>query len=165
MRSERKTAQLQLRVSRREKTAIQRAARHAGVDMSAYILERVLPASREHFNLLVSRLAEADDPAFPLAALNDFLDNLTAAELGAATAEAPRVPLPPLLRNYLAAMVELASARRGVAPPPWTRAVPPLDRPWFGSQLASLRVYLLTHSPAPFRRRNIFIDASLGDRV
>jgi hypothetical protein len=29
----------------------------------------------------------------------------------------------------------------------------------------SLRLYLLTHSPAPFRRRNIFIDASVGSRV
>ena len=41
----------------------------------------------------------------------------------------------------------------------------PLAEPVFGSDLMSLRLYLLTHSPAPFRRRNIFIDASVGFRV
>jgi len=29
----------------------------------------------------------------------------------------------------------------------------------------SLRLYLLTHSPAAFRRRNIFIDATVGAQV
>jgi len=32
-------------------------------------------------------------------------------------------------------------------------------------ELLGLRLHLLTHSPAPFRRRNIFIDASVGARV
>jgi len=49
--------------------------------------------------------------------------------------------------------------------PPWPRATAPLAEPVFGSALMSLRLYLLTHSPAPFRRRNIFIDASVGSRV
>jgi hypothetical protein len=40
-----------------------------------------------------------------------------------------------------------------------------LTEPVFGSELQSLRLYLLTHSPPPFRARNIFIDATLGDRV
>jgi hypothetical protein len=35
----------------------------------------------------------------------------------------------------------------------------------FCSSLQSLRMHLLTHSPPPFRRRNIFIDSSLGQRV
>jgi hypothetical protein len=35
----------------------------------------------------------------------------------------------------------------------------------FGSTLVSLRLYLLTHSPPPFRRRNIFIDATVGSSV
>ncbi|MGH7310893.1 MAG: plasmid mobilization protein, partial [Candidatus Rokuibacteriota bacterium] len=38
-----KSAQLQIRVSPAEKAAIQRAARRAGLDMSAYVLTRVLP--------------------------------------------------------------------------------------------------------------------------
>ena len=62
-------------------------------------------------------------------------------------------------------MVEQAASHKGLAPPPWIVRVPPLDEPYFGTDLKSLRLYLLTHSPPPFRRRNIFIDATLGDRV
>ena len=36
---------------------------------------------------------------------------------------------------------------------------------WFASELKSLRLHLLTKSPAPFRRRNLFVDSTLGDRV
>jgi hypothetical protein len=35
----------------------------------------------------------------------------------------------------------------------------------FGSDLQSLRLHLLTHSPPPFLARNIFVDATLGDRI
>ena len=41
-----KSAQLQIRVSPAEKAAIERAAHRAGLDMSAYVLARVLPALR-----------------------------------------------------------------------------------------------------------------------
>ncbi|MEX2124716.1 MAG: hypothetical protein WD795_12555 [Woeseia sp.] len=133
--------------------------------MSAYILGRLLPAPRKRFDTLVDQLAVAADPVFALAGLNDFLSACTAAELTAATAEAPRAALPPLRQNYLAAMVEYAAGRNDMAAPAWTRAVAPLEHPWFGSDLQNLRLYLLTHSPAPFRRRNIFIDSTLGDRV
>jgi hypothetical protein len=43
--------------------------------------------------------------------------------------------------------------------------VVPLEEPAFGTALQSLRLHLLTHSPPPFRLRNIFIDSSLGQRV
>jgi hypothetical protein len=162
---ESKTAQLQIRVSPREKTAIQRAARRAGMDMSAFILERVLPGVRGRFEALVDQLAAAAEPAMPLAAVNDFLSQCTAGELALATSDPPRATLSTLLQNYLAAMVEYAAARLDMSAPEWTRTIAPLKQPWFGSELESLRLYLLTHSPAPFRRRNIFIDASLGDRV
>jgi hypothetical protein len=62
-------------------------------------------------------------------------------------------------------MVEYACARHSVAVPEWTRSILPLAEPVFGSELQSLRLYLLTHSPPPFRARNIFIDSTLGDRV
>jgi hypothetical protein len=43
--------------------------------------------------------------------------------------------------------------------------VKPLERPWFASSLKSLRLHLLTASPPPFRRRNLFVDSTIGDRV
>jgi hypothetical protein len=80
-------------------------------------------------------------------------------------AASPQIKLSPYLANYVAAMVELACARRAIAVPAWTRPIEPLQDPSFGSSLPNLRHYLLTHSPAPFRRRNIFIDSTLGSRV
>jgi hypothetical protein len=62
-------------------------------------------------------------------------------------------------------MIELACQRAGIRAPAWTESVRPLPQPVFGAPLESLRLHLLTHAPPPFRRRNIFVDASIGDRV
>jgi hypothetical protein len=61
--------------------------------------------------------------------------------------------------------VEYACAKRALAVPKWTRMVEPLPEPVFATELQSLRLHLLTHSPPPFRARNIFIDATLGGQV
>jgi len=160
-----KLSQLQIRVSEKEKSAIRSAARRAGMDMSAYVLSRVLSIPAREFQKAVGSLAGPAAPAFALAEINSLLSRLTATELRDAVAAAPEVELPPFLANYVAAMVESACAQRAIPLPTWTRRVAPLDEPAFGSALSSLRLHLLTHSPAAFRRRNIFIDASLGDRV
>jgi hypothetical protein len=52
-----------------------------------------------------------------------------------------------------------------VPPPDWTLAVQPLSEPAFGSPLQSLRLHLLVAAPPAFKRRNIFVDSSVGDRV
>jgi uncharacterized protein (DUF1778 family) len=160
-----KTAQMQIRVSANEKIAIQRAAARAGMDMSAYVLARVLSVPAAHFQDCVRDCADPASSRFALAELNSLLSDLTAGELRDAIATPPRPGLSPFLGNYVAAMVEYACARRAVAVPQWTRSIAPLAEPMFGSQLQSLRLHLLTHSPPPFRARNIFIDSTLGDRV
>jgi hypothetical protein len=160
-----KTTQMQIRVSASEKTAIQRAASRAGMDMSAYVLARVLSVPAARFRDGIRDCADSASPRFALAELNSLLSDLTAGELSDAITAPPPPDLSPFLENYIAAMVEYACARRAVAVPAWTRAIPPLSEPVFGSELQSLRLYLLTHSPPPFRVRNIFIDSTLGDRV
>jgi len=160
-----KTAQMQIRVSANEKMAIQRAAAQAGMDMSAYVLARVLSVPAAQFQDCVQDCADSASSRLALAELNSLLSDLTAGELRDAIATPPRRGLSPFLGNYVAAMVEYACARRAVAVPQWTRSIAPLAEPMFGSQLQSLRLYLLTHSPPPFRTRNIFIDSTLGDRV
>jgi hypothetical protein len=160
-----KHSQLQIRVSKAEKHAIRRAAERAGMDMSAYVLSRVLPAAAREFEVSVKALTGPEPPSFALAELNSLLSRFTAAELREAIAAGSPLKLPPFLANYVAAMVEAACARRAIALPAWTAAIAPLEEPAFGSPLARLRLHLLTHSPAPFRRRNIFIDSSLGERV
>lgn len=86
-------------------------------------------------------------------------------ELAAAVAEADLDGLSPFLRNYVAAMAELAAFRRGVAAPAWAREVEPLEEPWFAAPLRSLRPHLLRSSPIAFKRRNLFVDASVDDRA
>ena len=160
-----KLAQLQLRVSKEQKSAIRRAARLAGMDMSAYVLNRVLPPPAGAFQRGVAALNGPDKPSFALAQINSLLSGLAAPELRQAVATAPEAVLPPFLANYVAAMVEAACSMHTLPIPSWTHKVAPLAEPVFGSALPSLRLYLLTHSPAPFRRRNIFIDSSVGARV
>jgi hypothetical protein len=43
--------------------------------------------------------------------------------------------------------------------------VEPLERPWFAVPFASLRPHLLSAAPIAFKRRNLFVDATVGDRV
>ena len=87
------------------------------------------------FQDAVKGLTGPTAPAFALADINALLSRLSPTELGHSIEAAPEVRLSPFLANYVAAMVEAACQMRG------------------------------THSPAAFRRRNIFIDASLGDQV
>jgi hypothetical protein len=163
-----KSRQLQIRVTPNERSAIRRLARAAGLDVSSYVLARVLPAAQGRFDGLLRALAEPHGRSYVLAELNDFLSALSGLELTETVGRAERAvleALPEYERNYVAAMVELACARRDRPPPAWTRDVRPLALPRFGTELKSVRRHLLRASPVPFKRRNIFIDASIGDRV
>jgi hypothetical protein len=159
-----KSAQLQIRVSSAQKSAIQRAALRAGMDMSSYVLSRVLSVPATQFQDTVAQCA-GPESRFALAELNALLSSLSAGELREAIAAPPAVSLTPLQANTIAAMVELACARCGIALPSWTGGIEPLSEPAFGSALQSVRLHLLKTSPAPFRRRNLFVDATLGDQI
>ena len=160
-----KLSQLQIRVSEEEKAAIRAAAERAGMDMSSYVLGRVLSIPGKEFQKILEALAAGSPSSFALADLNSLLSKLAPTELASAIAVRPAVELSAFLANYVAAMVESACAKHGISVPAWTRKVAPLDEPVFGSSLKQLRLHLLTRAPAAFRRRNIFIDSSLGDRV
>jgi hypothetical protein len=135
-------------------------------DRSAYVPSRALPDAQMRFARLLEALTDDDQPSFVLAELNDFLSGLAAGELSSATEHADLAGLTPYLRNYVAAMVELAAHRQDVPPPAWVRDVEPLETtPHFATPLAGLRLHLLRTAPVPFKRRNIFIDSSIGDRV
>jgi hypothetical protein len=114
------------------------------------------------FVQLTEAVGAASRISYPLAELNDLLTGAPAEEIG----KLPRPLLAdPYRLNYVTAMVELAAHRAGIAPPLWTAEVEPLPTPVFIDPSIALRAHLLTASPPPFRRRNIFIDSSLGDRV
>jgi hypothetical protein len=135
------------------------------MDTSAWVRARLLPRSRDSFQRLTEALAKhTDDRRFLLAELNDLLAQSGAAAFGDAVAEPPPA-LEPYLANYVAAMVETAAHRLGVLPPAWTAAVVPLEEPVFGAALPGLRLHLLIDAPPAYRRRNVFIDSTVGDRT
>lgn len=160
-----KTTQLQIRVTPAEKAGIERAARRAGLGMSAYVLGKLLPGRAVQWGGLLQDILRSDDKRLPLAALSHWLANLAAGEFADALDAPPPEGLPEQLANTVAAMVEHVCAASGKKPPAWTREISPLAQPAFGSELQSLRLHLLTNSPAAFRRRNLFVDTVVGGQV
>lgn len=160
-----KSQQLQIRVTPAQKAALKRFARRAGLDVSRYVLSRALPSSRSRLHEIVRGLREEENQRFALAELNDLLSGLARIEFPQAVEDAEIGDLSPFLQNYVAAMVEQAADQKGATPPSWTREVEPLEEPHFAVPFASLRPHLLRASPVAFKRRNLFVDSGVGDRV
>lgn len=144
---------------------LKRRAREAGMDMSSWILDRVLPPESARFQELARSLVEPESRAFALAELEDFLRPFPSGTFARATSEPPKAPIDPVTLNHLAAAIESGSAKRGVASPTWTHRIPFPADPVFGTTLNSARLYLLTHAPVAFRRRNVFVDSSIDERA
>ncbi len=160
-----KSEQLQIRVTPAQKETLRRRAAEAGLDISGYVLARALPPARLRFEELVTALGGGGEHRFVLAELNALLSALGSEEFQEAVNHAELCDLTPFLANYLAAMVEQGAGMKGVAPPGWVRRVPPLAQPYFAAPFPALRLHLLRAAPVPFKRRNLFVDASLGARV
>ena len=159
-----KTSQLQIRISPRDKARLRKLATGAGMDVSSYLLSRALPDEAGRFASLTAALAVTEAPAYVFAELHDLLSRCTAVDFSGLVETLPSVRLEAWRANYLAAMVETAAHRVGLAPPAWAASVAPLETPWFATPLRSLRPYLLRVSPPAFKRRNLFIDTTLGGR-
>lgn len=160
-----KSEHLQIRVTARQKAVLKQAAAAAGQDVSTYVLTRAIPDVRLRFAEVLNALGPTEDHRYGLAELSDFLTALAPSELRDAVESADISGLSPFLENYVAAMVEQASHLKGIPAPAWTREVAPLNRPWFATPMKALRLHLLRASPVPFKRRNLFVDASVGARV
>lgn len=80
-------------------------------------------------------------------------------------AEPPINRLDARLRALIAAMVETLCDEAGMAHPPWCAGVPALVRPWFVAGLENVKAMALVESPIHFRKRNVFVLASILERV
>jgi hypothetical protein len=160
-----KTSQLQIRVAPTQKAELARRARAEGMDLSAWVLSRLLPQNRVRFVELVRALAREPGSSFVRAEIHDFLLSLGRGDFASALEDLPNSKLDPLSANQLAAMVETRAARLHVRPPKWASEISPLEEPWFPTTLLSLRLHLLCNAPAAFRCRNLFVDSTLGDRA
>lgn len=165
MNKERKNKFIQIRVSPIEKSYIKRNAKISKMDMSEWILSKILKPNKDKFDYLISQLSKSKNKSFVLADLNEFLSQLSDDDFLNAVDNEPKYNLSTYLYNYVAAMIEYSANKRGVTPPVWLQDIPKLKEPKFGSDLKNLRLYLLLYSPIPFRKRNIFIDSSIGARV
>ncbi len=161
-----KAQQLQIRVSANEKATLRRLACKAGMDLSSYVLGRALPSpTRTRFSNLISALKRAESRKHVFAEINSLLSQLAPVELREISEEMDFEGLPLFEANYLAAMIEHTFHLRGKAPPSWAKRIPPLAEPWFATELQGLRIHLLRASPVAFKRRNLFIDSTVGDQV
>lgn len=160
-----KTAQLQIRVSPEQKRTLKRLARDSGLDLSSWVLGRVLPHEGDRFRALTARLATTKERSYALAELADWLRALPRGVFERAVARPPASGLDAQTLNYLAGAIELAATRRGFSAPDWVDAVPAPPAPLFGSQLTAVRLHLLATAPVAMRRRNVFVDASVDQRV
>jgi uncharacterized protein (DUF1778 family) len=160
-----KSQQLQIRVSPAQKAALKRAARRAGLDVSEYVLARLLPSTRARLADIVDALRRGEPQRLALAELNDVLAGLAPPQFSEAVADVDLTGLTPLAANYVAAMVEQAASQKRQAAPTWAREVEPLDAPYFAVPFARLRPYLLRDAPVALKRRTLFVDATIGDRV
>ncbi|MEQ9450218.1 MAG: hypothetical protein RJQ07_01420 [Pseudomonadales bacterium] len=161
-----KSAQLQIRVTPEQKQRIKEKAYRTGEDVSQWVLSRLLPDCADELQSMVDVLASNPKTRrYTLAELHDYFVSEDSNQLGQAFELLDCSALEPLESNYVAAMIETACTNRNIAPPSWLSSIAPLTDPWFATRLRSLKVYLLTASPPAFRRRNLFVDSTLGARV
>lgn len=104
--------------------------------------------------------------------LANFLDEFYAAPDESALSEPPELLASEsgdqgLVQDaYLAATAEYLAAAHRFNIPAWVVDDDrKLHRPWFASQLASLRAVLLLESPPSFRSRNLFVSENALTRV
>jgi len=160
-----KSQQLQVRVSPAQKAALKRHARLAGLDVSTYVLSRALPVAGAQVADVLHRLAGDDGHRFALAELNDLLAALPPAAFMEAVEHVNLRGLSPFRQNYVSAMVEHAAHLKSAPAPTWVHEIDPLESPYFAVPFPRLRVHLLRSAPVAFKRRNLFVDATVGDRV
>ena len=104
--------------------------------------------------------------------LANFLDEFYGAPQESALSLSPELLAPKYGEQgrvhdaYLAATAEHLAAAYHFQIPSWVvDEVRKLHKPWFASQLASLRAVLLLESPATFRARNLFVSENALTRV
>lgn len=166
MKSTKKDTYLQIRLSKHEKELIVKAAGANGVNISKWIMQRIMIDKRSQFQSICLKMSkDITNKSFYLSDLNDYLTNLSANEFLIALDTRPNVKLSISDWNIIVAMIDYAAYKKRAKSPDWLNDVEPLQHPLFATELTTVRQYLLITSPIAFRRRNIFVDTSIGGMV
>lgn len=137
------------------------------MDISAYLLSKAGLDLRAKWDGLAGDLERADDEkiSYVWAAIIDFLTPLSRQDFQDLFANEPAWSLSDFKENYLVGLIERVAQNLNIPAPNWALDVNPLADPYFPEEHPKLRVYLMLHGDPIFRRRNIFIDSSIGGRV
>jgi uncharacterized protein (DUF1778 family) len=163
-----KTTQVQIRLSFEQKESIRLAAERAGLDMSQWILSKIFSQPKARLLDILTQLKSVQhnkERSYVLNDFNAFLSSLDAQSLHDACGEDHKIKLDDLMANYVAAMIERAYFVKNLPSPKWLAEFDGVAEPFFASSIQAVRMHLLISSPPSFRRRNLFVDSSIGDLV
>ncbi len=135
------------------------------MSVSEWVLSVAFPPKRAQFERLLRELAAGERRSLSLAALHDFFGGLGSEELYRVLEDPAPLRLASPDDALVAAMIEHAASLKHARVPEWVLGTAALPTPWFATELRSLRLHLLASSPPAFRRRNLFVDTSVGGRV
>ena len=133
--------------------------------MSSWVLSKISNNQSKEFLRVVEKLVSSKKQSYIYAEIHDLLMKCGNNIFNKTIESSPTVELNSFQINYVAAMVEYRAMQLNEKIPAWCSEITTLDTPYFGSSLKSLNLYLLLNSPLAFRKRNIFIDSSVGQRV
>lgn len=102
------------------------------------------------------RMCVDGDASWPIHLFN-FVDEFRRNPREGLVAAPPDPGTPKPLQCLIASTVETLSEEIGMDSPEWCWGVGRLTEPWFVSGTESLKALALVHSPAHFRKRNIFV--------
>ncbi|PCI64572.1 MAG: hypothetical protein COB38_12570 [Gammaproteobacteria bacterium] len=156
---------LQIRLSSKQKESIRNAAKMANADMSSWILSKVLNSQSDDFLKVIEKLVSSQQQSYIYAEIHDLLMKCDHNIFGETVKLPPTAQLNSFQLNYITAMVEHRAMQLSEKTPNWCSEINSLKKPHFGSNLKCLKLYLLLNSPLAFRKRNIFIDSTVGQRV
>ncbi|MBI2027672.1 MAG: hypothetical protein HYS98_07735 [Deltaproteobacteria bacterium] len=158
---------LQIRLSHEDKEQIRKQAHACGKSISEWIRNRLIPEKVLIFHAIIQQLSHAreEEKKFIYANMHDFLRDLKKGELEDVLCAPAEMRLDSITLNLIAAMVETRAKQLKVRVPSWICEIKPLARPYFVTPLESLRLHLLKNAPIEFKARNLFVDATLGERA
>lgn len=110
---------------------------------------------------LSQQLADDENWNGPLMEFVDDFRRLPSADMIAAPADTGSERLDALV----AATVELLCDEAGLETPTWAQEAGSVQEPWLVSGIESLRGLAFAESPAPFRRRRIFVLGNFLSRA
>jgi transcriptional regulator with XRE-family HTH domain len=127
-------------------------------------IQRCLEREMDSVADVSERIALEGEETWPIYLFN-FVDEFRRNPRPGLVVPAPDPDTPPRSLCLLAATVETLCDSVGMDLPDWCFAVGALPDPWFVSGVESLKAMALVHSPAHFRKRNLFVLDNFLERA